>query len=149
MEKEKIIKATGIENYDELDHYFEISSVDLEEFLLREIRRKIIEKFDAVIDVLNELIYPSTSNIIEIIDANAISGDDREIISDILKAFSFTIKTYKMLELDSSEDEEKEFCKNALEVYKNKLPELKVLIEKTKDAYSKNIKIKENPNYLG
>ena len=137
-----------LEDFHDLDNYFEISSVDETDFLLREIRRKVTDKFEDVIEVLNSFMYPDTSNIMEITEANTFQSQDRDMIAEILQAFSIQVKMHQMLEVESQETGEREFVKSALAIYKENIPKIKQLILKAKNSY-KITKIKETVHYLG
>ena len=51
---QKLSKKYQLPPFAEIDTAFEISTIEYEEFLLREVRRKMVEKLDSFIKVLEE-----------------------------------------------------------------------------------------------
>jgi hypothetical protein len=144
----KIIESLKLNNYSELDNFFEISSIKDEEFILRNIRRKIIEKFEQVIDIFTTYLHPN-SVFIEMYDARSLDEKDHEQLVKILKDFAVIIKQYHLLEIESNDDSEKEFFNNALNIYKSNLVILKSMIEKVKSAYGVEDILMDRAHYLG
>ncbi|MFT4297656.1 MAG: hypothetical protein ACMXX5_00510 [Candidatus Woesearchaeota archaeon] len=147
METDKI-KQLNLENYDELDRLFEISSVKEEVFILREIRRKIAEKFESAINLLSSFLNPGSA-FIDIHDARALDDKDHELVANILKSFSIVLKEHYCLEIESDDSAEKIFFKNALESYKKHIKDLKSIICKVKDSYNADEMAKEYTHYFG
>ena len=146
MDKKEFEKI-GIKNVDEFDKYFEITSIKDEGFLLRQVRRKIADKFDHVIQMLTHYIEPD--GLTQFNDAHALSEDDRNDVMRILKEFSILYKEHVMLEIESSDNEEKEYCRKSLDIYKANIKALKSLLVKIKESYSKEESIKTSADYLG
>jgi hypothetical protein len=147
MDKKELKEKSGLENFDEFDKYFEISSIEESKFLLREIRRKIKDKMEAVVCGLNSLIYPDSSDIMQMNDANAAGNPDT--IFEIIRVFSILLKEHQVLEIEPNDKGDREFCINALETYKNKIAEIKDIISKTKESYESKVKITDTVHYLG
>lgn len=138
----------NIDNYEELDRFFEVSSIKDPEFLLREVRRKIIEKYEGVIDIFNSFLHPDT-NIIQVNDTYTLSSEDKDEIIKILRQFTVIIKNHQLLEIESNDDEELKFCSTALETYKANVKIIKRIISKVQQSYMNNIKVKDEVHYLG
>lgn len=146
MDKKEFEKL-GLKNIDELDKHFEITSIKEEAFLLRAVRRKIADKIDHVIQMLSHYMEPD--GIIQFNDAHALDDHDRDEVMRLLKEFSIIYKHYIELEIESNENEEKEFCMKSLETYKANITALKMLVSKVKKAYNSEQDIKVNTDYLG
>ena len=54
-------KKHKLPSFEEIDKEFEISTIDKDEFLLREIRRKIDEKIELYAKFLEEILQPETT----------------------------------------------------------------------------------------
>ena len=51
-EYQKLAKKYKLPKYNDIDLDFEVSAIDKKKFLLREIRRKMLDKFDGINGVL-------------------------------------------------------------------------------------------------
>ena len=145
----KLVEIFGNEQYAELNNIFEIEVLDeSEEFLIREVRRKIIEKFSCVLSSLDNLINPNQS-FIQMFDTHALDDQDREVLVAIIKNFGIVIKTHELLEIEQHDDAEKDFCIMALNCYKKQVPTVSNIFLKLKVAYSNIEQKNANINYLG
>jgi len=142
------ITSLGLDNIEELIRYFGIDSLKDEELTLKGVRRKIADKFDHNVDVLSYYIQPDSS-FTQIHDAQALDDNDKMKALEVVKAFSVVVKENQLLEIDGSEESDKEFCKNALSVYKGNIETVKGLILKVKDAYNSKHRKTIDINYLG
>jgi hypothetical protein len=58
---EKLRAKHDLPGYDELNHVFEIESIEPGSFLVREIRRNIIEIMKEYLEILEDLIHPNST----------------------------------------------------------------------------------------
>jgi hypothetical protein len=144
----KYIEKIGQELFSELDKYFEIKSVKEENYVLRSVRRKIIDKFEDIINTLTGYLQPN-SVFIDMHDARALDDDDQKIIVNLLKQFSIILKKSNLLEIESQDSHEIEFYKSALDTYKANIQILKDMTNKIIDAYSIEDSVRDHAHYLG
>ncbi len=148
MEIKEIKEKTGLNNIDELEHLFEISLISDETLLLRQIRRKIVSHLEKIVDLLSSYLHPDSS-LIQINDAHALDDRDRKAIMRIIKDFSLLLKDDVLLEVESEDDAEKEFCAKALDSYKASISKIKEIVVKIKSAYLSDDIIKDDVGYVG
>jgi hypothetical protein len=67
-----------------LDKEFEISTIEKPDFLLRNVRRKISERFDHATQLLDPLIQPDAGTFVHLTEYRALSESDRR---NVLKLF--------------------------------------------------------------
>jgi hypothetical protein len=145
---EELKKKLKLNNFDEYNSVFELSTIKEEEFVHREARRKIISRFDYVMNILNNFLHPD-STIIELNDADSLTDGDRDEALDLLRQISVIIKKHQMLEIASDDKKEQAFLIESLTAYKSIYPKVIKMIEKTmKQIISKDLG-KESMNYLG
>lgn len=140
--------SLNIQNIQEIDNCFEISSIDEKEtFLSRAVRRKIMEKIDAIVSLFSGYLNPDSS-IIQMHDAQSLNDSDRVKIVAILKDFLKVEKKHQLLELEGNVENDKEWIQNALKLYKDHLSAIKEIIHKIMISYDAE-DIKMDINYLG
>lgn len=151
MDVAQIERQTGLERIADLDRYFEISSVKGDgghaDFLIREIRRKIIAHITSIVDILEHLLSPDSS-FLQLHDAQAIEGRQGDALQ-IVKEFNILVKQHQLLEIASEHSREKLFCSEALACYEKNISLLQELISLVRDSYSAEIIAPEKIHYLG
>jgi len=144
----KIKEVLGDEVYTEINEIFELSDLEEEEFVIREVRRKIIEKIANIVTSLDRLLNPD-STYMQMYDVSSLDDNDREVIITIIKKFAIIIKTHKILEYKPDADKDKEFCITTLALYKENIDSVCKILDKLKLAYSNTIEKAQSINYLG
>lgn len=144
----KLKDIFGNEIYDELNNVFELSDLEEDEFVVREVRRKIIEKFAGMIGSLDNFLNPD-STYIQMFDAHALVDKDRNEIMTLIAVFGAQLKLHKLLEYKPNKEDDKAFCISSLGLYKENVDSVCKILEKVKISYDKIDNEKQNINYLG
>ena len=103
----------NLSEYEQIDKIFEISSIESPEFLLRKIRRKIIEKLRAYIDVLEDLIHPNAT-VSALHECNYFNEQEKKKISDIYSRLMSYVRLSDILDIQLDEAKDAEFIKKIL-----------------------------------
>ncbi|MFT4343221.1 MAG: hypothetical protein ACMXYE_00570 [Candidatus Woesearchaeota archaeon] len=148
MEVKSIEEKTNLKNVDELNTFFEISSLKNEDFLLREIRRKIVAHLEMCLEIFSKLVSPDGS-LLQSLEAQSLSDNEREKCIGIIRSFGSLLKDHILLEVESNDDAERIFCNTALTRYKEHLPEMNSIIQKVKSAYTTQGTVQDAIHYLG
>ena len=145
---QELSKKHKLPPFKETDQEFEISTIEEEEFLLREIRRKIAEKIEAYSNILHSLIHPE-ANLCEMYECRAFTDGEKDNIFNIYKKLMF----FSRYSIETSVDENDEktakfisdFWKDWGDIKKVLLPTMK----KVKESWLKDIDVKEELGYMG
>lgn len=134
---------------DVLDEEFEISALDLEHpFFLREIRRCIIEKLEDFAKVVRAVLEPDTT-LNDLHESRHFLPEQKEELVRLYKMLMVIKKDAQLLEIDSTDKKEAEFIEHVLEVYPHIKTQMASLVEKTRDAWTKEEHVKKDLGYLG
>lgn len=141
-------KKYSLPDFDSINTEFEISSIENEDFLLREIRRKITEKLDFYGKILESLIQPDTASLSAMHECKFIEDDEKENIYNIYKKLMIINRNSIIASLESDK-ENADFIKISFEEWLKLKNDVKSLTEKIKLTWEKETDIKEELGYLG
>jgi len=145
---EELLKKYKLPSFKELDEEFEISSIEKKEFLLREIRRKIAEKFELYAKLFESVLQlePTLTTLNEI---NAFNEKEKEnlykIFRDLMVIDRLSIET----SIDETDKKTADFIQDAWNEWKNLKKELLPIIQKLKKSWMEEKDIKEILRYVG
>ncbi len=134
---------------DVLDEEFEISTLDLENpFFLREIRRRIVEKLDDFSKVVQAILEPDTT-LNDLHESRHFSLEEKDELVKLYKMLMIIKKDAMFLEIDSTDKKEADFIKHVLKAYPAIKARMTLLVEKTREAWTKEEEVKKDLGYLG
>lgn len=145
----KLAKKYKLPNYNDIDLDFEISTIEKKEFLLREIRRKILDKFDGIRDILECIIQPDTSSFSSMYETRIFNEEEKKKIYYMYKTLMTLDRGATIVNLRANEKEEAEYILNTFKEWQKIKPELLEFIEKIKENWEKETSVKEDLGYLG
>lgn len=146
---QKLAKKYKLPNYVEIDLGFEISTIDKEKFLLREVRRRMLDKIDGIKDILESIIQPDTNIFSSIYESRIFNDEEKKKIYNIYKNLMILTRTATIVNLRADEKEEAKFIYDAFNEWQKLKSELILYIEKIKNNWKKETSVEEDLAYLG
>ncbi len=147
-EYEKLRKKYKLPEFKEIDNEFEITIIEHEEFLLREIRRKITEKIELYTKVLDRLLQPETV-LSDMYECKIFSDEEKDALFKLFKRLMFFDRFSIETSIDENDKKSAEFINNIWKEWDKIKKELSSFIKKLKEGWLKETKIKEELRYLG
>jgi len=149
-EYEKLKKKHSLPDFKELDESFEVSTIDREEFLLREIRRKIDEKIELYIKLLERLLQPDPSSLSDMYECKIFEDDEKDELYQLFKKLMY----FDRFSIETSVGENDKRSSDFINKFWREWPEIKGkflnFAKKAKDEWLKETKITdEERRYLG
>ncbi len=145
---QKLAKKNKLPSYDSLNNEFEITSIEETNFLLREIRRKITEKIELYVKVLDGLLHPE-SDLCGLLECRVFSDKDKSEMFALYKKLMFLDRLSIESAIDEDDKKSSEFINQVVkqwsDIKKNFLP----IIKKMKESWLKDTDIKEELGYMG
>ena len=144
QKKYKLPEFTG------LNEIFDIEEADIEtEFLMRKIRRVIIDKITGYLRFVETILNPANAPIFFLKLIKKLDSDDLEELSKIYDSLGkFEIEIVK-LDLDYNEKTEAEFIKKAFQIFNEELRKKLLSVINKISNNSDNFKKKNNGSYFG
>ncbi len=142
MEKEKsleklkkkyseIQKKFGLPDFDELNREFQIEKISIEEtdYLVREIRKFLADKFSNYMRFVEALLNPSNSPLFVFSIVKSLNVEDKESLQEVYKKFAKIEVDLVEIDLDFSEEKEVEFIKESYKIWKSIKKSLLEIVE--------------------
>jgi len=142
-------KKHSLPDFAVLDKEFEISTIEKPVFLLRNIRRKIGERIDAVVQLLDPLIQPDAGSYANLTEYRALTEADRK---ELLKHFQHVMKlSLACIDAEMSTDDAQDavFIKRAVSEWPAVRAALRPFVQKIGSSWTKSVEHKDDVGYFG
>ncbi len=144
----KLKEKYSLPDFEELNRDFEISTIEHEDFLLREIRKKIADKINKMCEFLEDLLSPDNT-IANIYEYKAFDDDERKKIFGLYKKLKVFEKLSLELSLNPDEAKEAGFINNFFNSWNKIKSEMTTFIKKIKDFWEKESTTEYKARYFG
>ncbi len=145
---ETLRKKYKLPGFDELDSEFEISAIEAESGLLREIRKQISEKVSDVSSLFQTILQPDT-NLVDLYESRVFDEAEKQRLFELFKKLMVTDRTLMELAIENDEKLDAEFIKSFTAEWKKTKPELLKFIKKLRDSWEKDTDEGEAAGYMG
>jgi hypothetical protein len=135
-------------SFDSLDHDFEVSSMDTEDFILREIRRKITEKADFFSKVLDGVLQPE-SIISNMQECHIFSEEEKKSIFENYKKLMFINRHSIQTAVCETEEKSADFIISSCKEWSEIKKDLLTITSKLKESWKKKTDMQEVFSYMG
>ena len=140
-------KHTGLPEYNKLNDDFEISNIDYPNFLLREVRHKMIEKIIDFAKVFEDLI--TAESFVNMHELKAFVSEDRKKIFDLFKELMKINREALALRLVEDDKINAKFIAETFQKWQLLKKEINPTLQKLKSAWDTDIDIKQKLTYFG
>lgn len=146
----KLSKEVSLPDFDVLNKDFGIEKIQVDEtdFLVREIRRYVADKFSSYLRLIESILQPSNSQMFVFMMIKSLSSSDMELLQGIYKRMAR--KEIEIIELDLEFDFDREvfFVNSANEMWQDIKKELFSIVDKVKLNWdSESPSLRESRNY--
>ena len=148
-EYDKLLNVHDMPNFEDLDNEFEISTIDKKKFLLRNIRRKMLDKFDAIKLLLEDILQPDTNSFASMYETRTFNDGEKKKIYKIYKTLMIIERTANSLSLKSDGNQDAEFIQDTFDKWNKIRLELGEYVSKLKESWQKEASEEETVGYFG
>jgi len=146
---DKLKSKYSLPDFDVIDNYFEISCIEHEAFLLREIRRKISDKLEFCTNMLEALLQPDTGSISNMHEYRAFDDNKKKSIFNLYKELMSLHRFSLILECKLEGKSDAEFISDIFSKWSNIQKEMKKLFEDMKNSWTDETDVTEELGYFG
>jgi len=132
---EELRTKHGLPAFKDMDIVFEISNLDDDHFYLRNIRRNIIEKLKAYIEILEDLIHPN-STVSAYHECKFFDDEQKRKIYDLYARLMSLSRRSSLLELDQQDKLDAEFISEAYQTWPALKSSLENIMRKLESCWS-------------
>ena len=145
---ESLRRKYKLPGFDELDAEFEISAIEAESGLLREVRKQISEKVGNVSLLVEEVLQPDT-NLVNLYESRVFDEAEKQKIFELYKRLMVVDRTLVELMIANDERLDAEFIKSFHEEWRKIKPELLRFVRKLRESWGKETEEGEAAGYMG
>ena len=151
IEKEygKLSKRFKLPKFKEIDSEFEISNLENERFLMKNILRKVEEKLEFHIEVIGSIVHPDASSLSSMYEVRYFSEDEKNDMYMLFKKLMKSDRDIIKLILISDEKKQADFLNSFFVDWLKMKNELINHIDKMKESWEKSSTIEEDLGYFG
>lgn len=138
-EYNQLRKKYKLPEFKDLDDEFEISRVRSinQKFLLRVIRRKILDKIVFFCRILEMVIYPSSNSVIAMQEAGNFPEEDKPKVIELIKKLMYLERDCVRIDISPSTEKDAEFIKNVFREWEPLKKQMTGYTEKIRDGWKK------------
>lgn len=145
---EPLMKKYSLPKLEELDREFDIGKIEAEDFILKEIRKKIAERFNSFRELLGEILQPE-EHIATLHESKYFEEGDRTKIFDVYKKIMLVSREASELSVKNDEKEDAEFIKRIFGKMPSIKAELLPIASKLKRSWEFDEEASEKLGYFG
>jgi len=142
-------KHSILPDFEVLNREFEISLIENEEFLLREIRRKIEERFSLFMERIAGALQPEHISISEFYEFDCFTMDEKTRLFVLFKELRLQYRRFMNLDLVLDDKKEAKAISDALKFWQSFRKKLLPFFESLEQCWAKSFKSREILEYLG
>ena len=145
---EPLRKRHNLPPFKEIDEEFEISTIESDKFLLREIRKKIYEKIEDAGHILEDILQPD-ANISVMYEARVFDDDEKKDIFNLYRKMMYWKRMFNEAYVANSEQMDAELINTVFSSWKDIKKEMSSLIRKLRDSWLEDVDTKTDLPYFG
>ena len=146
---EELAKKYKLPSFDSLNNEFEISTIEEKDFLLREIRRKISERIENYIKLLEGVLHPAESALCDMYECGIFLEEEKNQIFVLYKNLMFFDRFSVETSIGEDDKKNSDFIKEFWSQWENIKKELLPIFKNMKESWLKELKVKTELGYLG
>ncbi|MBN1385953.1 hypothetical protein JW968_03170 [Candidatus Woesearchaeota archaeon] len=131
-----------------LDHEFEISKIEVTNFVLRDIRGRILEKINQFLEIVTEIIQPD-NKVTSFNEIRFFSDKEKIQVFNTMRKLKIMHREGLKLEIDSSEEKEIKYIKKTTIEWNDLKREMLQIVDKLQDAWKKELRVEKEVEYFG
>ena len=146
---EELAKKYKLPKFLEIDQELEISALESENFLLKNILRRAAEKLEFYIDFIGSLVHPDGSSISSMYEIRFFSDSEKNEMYLVFKRMMKHHRHVIELLLSNNEKEHAQFLNEFFDEWAEIKAKLAAYLGKMKESWEKESSIEEDLGYFG
>jgi len=146
---DKLKSQYKLPEFESIDNDFEISYIEHDNFLLREIRRKISDKIEFYIKILEDVLQPDTNSMTNMHEYRSFDEERKKVLFNFYKELMIFHRISLILECKLNEKEEAKFILDIYSNWENFKKEMERIFEEMKKSWISDTDVKEELGYFG
>ncbi len=136
-------------DFDKINKEFEIELIESESFLLRHIKRKIAERIEPVMDVLERSINPDPNSFSDMYECRCFTNGEKRQVMDIFRHLMEHYRSLLETDLIGEDKTDAETIRKIYDIWQQDKKLIIPLMKKIRECWQKHVEPKEILEYLG
>lgn len=148
-EYEKLKKKFNLPKFKDLNQEFELYSIEKTDCLLRNIRRRMIEKLGFFTRILDTILYPNSGSLVSIHESKFFSEGEKLRLSDLYKDLMIYERQSLLLDVSPSEKEDALMINRIFKEWDKLKKEIEKVVKTMESSWKSKDKDLKNNIYFG
>lgn len=135
--------------FEEIDDEFEISSLENELFLIRSIKRRMVERLEELAAMLGDILHPSAESMALMYEWRFFDPKEKKAVYRVYKRIQYFLRWFGEAQLIQNEDFDVKLMVEATKAWKELRRQSSEYAARLKEAWTKETEDKEELGYLG
>ncbi|MBU1246248.1 MAG: hypothetical protein ABIJ20_03745 [Nanoarchaeota archaeon] len=144
----KIENKFKLPNFDKFDKEFEISTLDTDDFLLRNVRRRMNNKLTFFTQIFDTILFPNPNSLISMHESKSCSEEEKIEIMKFYNKLMILEREALSFDIEPDDKKEAEFINKLWKQWTEIKKETNKLVEKMKESWKDEDKKIKN-HYFG
>ncbi|MBI1969771.1 hypothetical protein HYS48_03690 [Candidatus Woesearchaeota archaeon] len=141
-------KHKQLPDFSLLDREFEISTIENTQFLLREIRRKIVERIETLVDLLEEFLQPEAT-VVNLQESKVFTEAEKKDMFVLFRKCMLAHRSALQIGISGKEEEHAKFIAEITADWDKVKKQMHRILEKVKEAWRIDESVEEETGYFG
>ena len=147
-EYKKLEKKYKLPNFEKLDKEFEISTLETDEFLIRNIRRRINNKLTFFTQIFDSVLFPNPNSLISIHESKSFLEEEKNKMMKFYNKLMILERTSILFDVDPDDKKEAQYINKLFKEWSGIKEKTNKLVEKMKSSWKDEDKKIKN-HYFG
>lgn len=135
--------------FEEMDGEFELSLIEVPDFFLRQVKKKMKEKLQDLGDTFAEVLNPSSESLVQLYECKLFDSEEKDEIYNLFRHIIYFIHALHESEYLNDERYDAELINTIYKNWKDIKSEALVYLKRLKEHWKKEMNLKEALEYFG
>jgi len=136
---EELKQKHGLPAFDELNWEYELAGIEVDDLLIRNVRKKVTEKFEFIANVLSGILQPE-SDLASLHEVSFFSDPEKEELVKVYKQLMYYYRRASKLVVEDTPETNAEFIKEAHVALIKLKPQLLACFDNITETWKKELK---------
>lgn len=142
-------KKYKLPSFEDLDREFDIVLIEPTLNFLKQIRKKIVERLEFGLDILEKILQPDTNSYADMYELTAFNEKEKDNVLHLYKSIMFLHRLSYEIDLDDGDNKEADFIKLAAKQWGAYKKQLAPIVQKLKQSWKTEAEDESSLSYLG
>ena len=145
----KLAKKYSLPAFEAVNHELELSTIENADFLLRDIRHKLVERIDFFAKLIEEQLHPEGASFSSLNESSDFTESEKKKIYVLYKKLMFIIRRGIETVVENDENDVAAYISTTFAAWHELKKEISAYTAKLKESWAKDIEYKEDLGYMG